>query len=848
VILDLFRILDFVLSNLRTLRKLQPLVTRTGSSKARGSALIGGSIRWVSCEIMSKKRRGRHNRPAQGLDSRHPHQRRPAVGRSRITWRKKACYAAITVIAFFGLLELVLALAGVRPVLYDHDPYLGFSSLIPLLVEQTSADGSAVMTTAENKRQFFNAQSFPRDKGDGVTRVFCLGGSTTYGRPYGDPTSFCGWLRAFLPAADPSRKWEVINAGGISYASYRVALVMEELINYAPDLMVIYTGHNEFLERRTYRDIIAQPQVVRGAGAFLSRSRTSTILKRLIDRTVRSQDDSAEAATVIAGDVKTRLDETVGPSDYRRDDALKQQVINHFRYNLSRMVDIARSVGAEVVLVVPASNLRDCTPFRNQHREGLSRDQLENWQRLYDDAGRSLLAGQHAAALESLDRAAAIDDRYAHLHYLRGHVLYASEDYTGAKAAFERAIEEDVCPLRAISPLSQCVKEIAAAQAVPVVDFPALVESRSPHGIAAADLFLDHVHPTIDGNRRLALAIIEKLIDENSLVAAATWNDQAIENVTRAVTSGIDQQAHATALLNLSKVLGWAGKVKESGKLAAKAVALDPDNQEALYYLALGLQQAGQDERAVDVYRKVIASSPDSARAHGGLGSALLNLGQLEAAAASLRRALELNPAAAGARAGLGELLERQHKPSEAISQFRAALELEPELADAHAGLGRVLSAFGETTDAVHHLRKAITLRPDDPRFGRLLGDALFAQGDSLAAREQFETALATSPDDLELANAMAWLLATTADDAVRDGARAVTLAERVCRATRFRSSMCIDTLAAAYAEEGRFAEAVTTVTKATELAKASGKAQLAAEFDARREMYEVGAPYRSGR
>ena len=55
-------------------------------------------------------------------------------------------------------------------------------------------------------------------KESGVTRIICLGGSTTYGRPYNDKTSFCGWLREFLPAVDPSRQWEVINAGGISYA------------------------------------------------------------------------------------------------------------------------------------------------------------------------------------------------------------------------------------------------------------------------------------------------------------------------------------------------------------------------------------------------------------------------------------------------------------------------------------------------------------------------------------------------------------------------------------------------------------------------------------------------------
>ena len=61
------------------------------------------------------------------------------------------------------------------------------------------------------------------------------------------------------PAADPSRRWEVINAGGISYASYREAKLVEEIARYQPDLVLVYSGHNEFLEERTYRKAAAIP-------------------------------------------------------------------------------------------------------------------------------------------------------------------------------------------------------------------------------------------------------------------------------------------------------------------------------------------------------------------------------------------------------------------------------------------------------------------------------------------------------------------------------------------------------------------------------------------------------------
>jgi hypothetical protein len=169
-----------------------------------------------------------------------------------LSTRKKLLFAFVTVCGFFVLLEGLLGTIGVRPILYREDPFVGFASNVPLFVEE-AAPGATYMVTSPSKIRWFNKQRFLKKKPAGTYRIFTVGGSTTYGHPYEDPASFSGWLREFLPAADPSKQWEVINAGGISYASYRVSMVMEELARYEPDLFVIYSGQNEFLERRTYR-------------------------------------------------------------------------------------------------------------------------------------------------------------------------------------------------------------------------------------------------------------------------------------------------------------------------------------------------------------------------------------------------------------------------------------------------------------------------------------------------------------------------------------------------------------------------------------------------------------------
>jgi len=203
---------------------------------------------------------------------------------------------------------------------------VGFASELPLFVPAKNEDGAAVWETAHNKRKFFNVQRFSGTKPAATRRLFCLGGSTTYGRPYFDGTSFCGWLRELLPAADRRTAWEVINAGGISYASYRVANVAKELTRHEPDVLVVYTGHNEFLEERTYSDLRDRNAVIRGVEAMLRRTRTDALIRSLV---IPAQGGSSD---LLHGEVSTPLDRSIGPGAYEREDPSDVDA----RYNLAR--------------------------------------------------------------------------------------------------------------------------------------------------------------------------------------------------------------------------------------------------------------------------------------------------------------------------------------------------------------------------------------------------------------------------------------------------------------------------------------------------------------------------------
>jgi len=627
----------------------------------------------------------------------------PAKRMKSVIWQR-ALTSLIAVGVFFGILEGVLALAGVKPALRSEDPFVGFVPGIPLFVEQTDADGRQVLVTAENKLVFFNRQSFPRDKGPGTYRIFCLGGSTTYGRPYGDATSFAGWLRALLPVADSHRHWEVINAGGISYASYRVAHLMEELVHYEPDLFVVYTGHNEFLEERTYGALRDLPVAVRSSAALLARTRTWTVLKRILEPLASRSGGEGHSDSRLPAEVNTMLDRSAGPERYTRDDALRDRILLHYRISLERIADIAKSAGASVVFVTPASNLRDCTPFKSQHTDGLGEADRSRSESLLSNARKQIEQSAWPEALETLDTAIAIDPRFAELHYDRGKVLLALDRADEAAAAFGRARDEDVCPLRALSPMREMVAEVARETGATLVDFVDLVEQRAlaEQGVAipGEESFLDHVHPTIAGNRALALALIDAMAANGIVQPSSDWGDAAIARVSSQVESGIDRKAHAQALANLARVLAWAGKNDDARRLADRALAAAPElaasNADLVAILS---EREGDSAKTWQTLQTALNEDPANPQIHFQIALEMINRRppgwSLEAAAAHVLFASVFMSENDMTHQIFGLIMAERQRYAVAYSSLLEALRLNPRNHEAQSALARLREILG---------------------------------------------------------------------------------------------------------------------------------------------------------
>jgi tetratricopeptide (TPR) repeat protein len=609
-------------------------------------------------------------------------------------------------LVFFALLELLLAAGGIAPTLELDDPFVGFAGNVPLFVAEDPSDGSDSLRTADGKLEFFNAQSFPRRKAPGSFRIFCLGGSTTYGRPYDDETSFAGWLRAILPAVDPTRQWEVINAGGISYASYRVARLMEELAAYEPDLFVVYTGHNEFLEERTYSSMRDLPGPVRDASAILARTRTWTAMGAALRKLGLLGDPQGEEQRYLLPEtVAARLDRSAGLDLYERDDELQQQILRHYRTSLERMVAIARSAGSALVLVTPASNLRSSSPFKSQHTEGLAPERMARAEQLFAIGRRQNRTSESAEALATLDEALALDPRLADLHYERGRSLFALGRFAEAKEAFVRARDEDVCPLRAPSKMRGVLEEVAAATDMPLVDFIDLLERDLErdrgHTILGEEDFLDHVHPTIDGHRRLAVALVEAMRQELLLPATTELSAETLAQVTRQVESRIDPQRHADALAALARTLDWAGKQEDSRRLAMRALGSGAESVSILLIAGKHHALQGDHEKAMELYRRAVRIDPLSPTPRYRMGLLSIELGELEAAAAHFFLATVLWPEDAKAHERLGLVMAERGRYGLAVASLEEAKRRDPGRRSADEMIERVKRYAGAAFEAV---------------------------------------------------------------------------------------------------------------------------------------------------
>ena len=193
----------------------------------------------------------------------------------------------------------------------------------------------------------------------------------------------------------------------------------------------------------------------------------------------------------------------------------------------------------------------------------------------------------------------------------------------------------------------------------------------------------------------------------------------------------------------------------------------------------------------------------------------------------------------------LGIVFLQRGELDKAIAKLQAAIDLRPENGPAHNNLAKAFLQKGQLAEAMIHYRKFLEIEPQNVEARNILGTALIQQGHVREAVEQWQDALAIEPENGNAASNLAWVFATSPEDSIRNGARAVELAERALHLSGGKIPMIFRTLGAAYAENGRFSQAIETAQHGADLANSQGNSGLAAELQSNITLYQAGTPLR---
>jgi tetratricopeptide (TPR) repeat protein len=332
----------------------------------------------------------------------------------------------------------------------------------------------------------------------------------------------------------------------------------------------------------------------------------------------------------------------------------------------------------------------------------------------------------------------------------------------------------------------------------------------------------------------------------NSLGTAYETAGRGIDEVTGCYRSAVDvNPRYSPGQYNYGRALRKQKKDAAAIEHFREAIRTDPKLAEAYDDLAKALTVARSYVEAEEHYRAALTLKPESTLFHGDYARFLDLLGRDGEALEHYREAVRCDPGDAAAHGRLGGFLGRRGNLPQALEHFRLAAELQPRSPDVLRDLGIALEKTGRWDKAAVCYRRVVELAPKDVPGRLRLAGALVHAGDTAGAGEQYRQASRLDPGWPDEIVRGAWLRAASPNARERDADAAVWAAESACNVVRPPPAGYLDVLAAAYAEAGRFADAVAAAEKAAAAADTSGNPELARAVADRLALYRANQPFR---
>ncbi|HEX9654680.1 MAG TPA: hypothetical protein VGA99_13305, partial [bacterium] len=528
------------------------------------------------------------------------------------------------VVCVLPVFVLFLVEFGLRLANYGGD--------LELFVRQrsSSSDDKYVLNANVTKRYFFqkgiktpspNSQIFSATKDSSTYRIFCLGASTTQGFPYPPSASYPAMLQKVLSTVNSSKNFEVINCGITAITSHSVLDMSREILaDYEPDLLVLYTGHNEFY------------------GALGQASRLSLFQNRAMVRLFLELHDSRlflllrDVAVKFFGARLTR-DSVIDHSTFMgtvardvnipRDGSLFRRTRDHFRDNLFEIIEEAGKHSTPVVVSTLVSSL-DFEPFGSLHSGSFVDADTARWQQTINEAGELQMSGQFQEAAESYSQTLGMDSCYAPVHYQLAKCYQNLGRAELALQHFVLARDFDPVRFRAPSAFNDVIREAGEKYDIPVVDSEEEFAKASPGGLVGQNLILEHVHPNQLGYLRIAKAMARKMSEHRILADGWDWtkdqSDSAYLSMSR--LTALDREVVNYRIFRLTS--HWPFHTAGDERPYARV----------------------GNERTEEIARALVADEDGSlVKAHLDLGLEFYDNNDLDGALAEYLAALEIEPA-----------------------------------------------------------------------------------------------------------------------------------------------------------------------------------------------------------
>jgi hypothetical protein len=422
---------------------------------------------------------------------------------------RKPAFVCLMAIATLLVLE-----GGARIIEYVHTasvgddlkPYAEIVNPVPVF-EKSGVAGEEVHIRTRHHKWVMAELQFPAKKMSNAFRVFCLGGSAALGWPNKHDFSYPEFLSRKLEKLLPGRRIEVLNVAAKTYGSHRVKFVFDEVINYAPDLILVYCGNNEFFEQFVY---VARTVPRPWRYLALARIPYSAMKTDSQNRPVVDIENYGDADRVV-----NMLSFAFGNASRLRENPRQLEVVlDVYRNNIESMIRECGRRNISILLLDVPVNLKDWVPNVSVHEDGVD---LAAWRQAFREGIHAYERAAFTDAVTHLEHAVHIDDAHAETRYFLGRSRHSAGDAMRAKGDYVEALEEDAYPFRALPRQQAILADLAAIYDVPLVEITKALELVAEDEIIGLDVLMDYVHPTPESNEIVAHIVAEAIIEHGIL-------------------------------------------------------------------------------------------------------------------------------------------------------------------------------------------------------------------------------------------------------------------------------------------------------------------------------------------